>query len=70
MNEAIRCITNKGKEKNLIRMNGKMMTLTFCRLQTAYMKKIGQFFLGILFKQRHISSVKSYKYLNMLVSEV
>ena len=54
------------------RMNGKMMTLTFFQLRTvAY--KLGQFFfhalLANLFKQRYISSVTSYRYLNKLISE-
>ena len=45
------------------RINGKMTP-----------KKLGQFFfdtvLANLFKQRYISSVTSYKYLNKLISEV
>ena len=54
------------------KMNGKM-TLTFFQLYTLY-KKLGQFFfhtlLSNMFKQRCISFVLSYKYLNKLVSEV
>ena len=55
------------------RINGKMMTLTnFAALQSAY-EKLGQFFfhtlLGNLFKQKYISSVTSYEYLNKLINE-
>ena len=66
MNEEVCCITNKGKKtKNTW---GKWL-----RLSPHCIKKLGQFFfhtlLANLFKQRCASSVKSYKYLNKLISE-
>ena len=54
------------------RMNRKM-TPTFFQLFIVY-TKLGQFFfhalLANLFKQRYLSSVTSYKYLNKLLSEL
>ena len=69
MNEETCCITNKGKTaKN----EWKNDDLTFFQLWTVA-HKLGQFFfhalLANLFKQRYISSVTSYRYLNKLISE-
>ena len=55
------------KEKRL-RMNGKMMNLPFFELYTVYIKimtLVFPYLLVNLFKERHISSVNSYKYLIM-----
>ena len=55
-------------------MNWKMMTLTFFEHYKRYIKKIRAIvFLDLLinlFKQRYSSYVKSYKYLNKLISQV
>ena len=62
MNEEIHCYT---KEEKRLRMNGKMMTLTFLELYTAYIKNWYIFFphlLAKLFTERFTSSVKSYHY--------
>ena len=63
-------LLTKGKPP---RMNGKR-TATFFQLYTLYMKNQDDSFYHIilvnLFKQRYISSVTSYKYLNKLISEV
>ena len=49
-------------------MNRKRMTLVFFELCTVYIRKTRAipfpYLLANLFKQRYISSVKSYKYLN------
>ena len=54
-------------------INGKM-TPTFFPALFIVCKKLGQFFLHTLlanlFKQRYISSVTSYKYLNKSIIEV
>ena len=58
------------KEKRL-RMIGKMMNLTFIEIFTAYIKIRMICFPSLLvnlFKERYISSVKSCKYLNKLIS--
>ena len=58
------------KEKGL-RMNGKMMTLTFFKPYKVCLKNQGNCFpylLVNLFKERYISSAKSYKNLNKLIS--
>ena len=47
MNEEICCITNKGKRKKWLWMNGKMMTLTIFELYIVYVKKLGEFFFHI-----------------------
>ena len=39
----IGCITNKGKRKKQLWMNGKIMTLTFFELYTVYMKQDNSF---------------------------
>ena len=58
------------KEKWLIMKNDeKMMTLTFLELYTVYIKfrtAVFPYLLVNLFKEKYISSVKSYKYLNTL----
>ena len=65
MNGEICCITNKRKQ---LKINGIMMTLP---LYSAY-KKIRTIrfpYLPVdLLKQSYISSVKSYKYINKLIS--
>ena len=70
MIEQIRCITNEGKTaKNEWQNNDSDFLLAFYSV----CKKLGQFFfhtlLANLFKQRYISSVTSYKYLNKLIRE-
>ena len=47
MKEEICCITNKGKKEKLVWMNGKTMTLTFFKISTLYIKKLGRFFLYV-----------------------
>ena len=69
MNEEIHCINNEGKTtKNEWENDPKFLPV----LYIVY-KKLGQYFfhtwLANLFKQRHVSSVTSYKYLNKLISE-
>ena len=68
MNEEIYCITNKGKMANYEWENDDSNFLV--ALYSVY-KKLGQFFfhtlLANLFKQRYVSSVTSYKYLNKLI---
>ena len=49
-------------------MNEKMMTLTFFKLYTVYIKKLGQFFSHALLAI-HLS-VGSYKYFEKLISKV
>ena len=70
MNEESRFINNKGKTTKIECENDSEFLTA---LYIVY-KKFGQFFfhtlLGDLFKQRYISSVASYKYLNKLISEV
>ena len=70
MIEQIRCITNKGKMAKNDWENDSDFLPT---LYIAY-KILRQFFfhtlLANLFKQRHTSSVRSYEYLNKLISEV
>ena len=47
--------------------------LTFYQLYTLYIKIrtiLSPYFLVNLFKQRHVSFVTGYKYLNKLISEV
>ena len=56
-------------EERQLRMNGEMMSLTFFKLYTEYIKIRTIFFSYLLlnlFKERYISFVKSYKYLNKL----
>ena len=70
MNEEICCITSEEKSaKN----EGKNDDSDFFLALYSVCKKLGQFFFHILlsnlFKQRYISSVTSYKYLNKLLSE-
>ena len=71
MNEDICCISSKGK---MAKNEWENHDSNF--LPTLYIvyKKLGQFFfhtlLANLFKQRCISCVTSYKYLNKLISEV
>ena len=66
MSEEIGTLLTKKKR---LRTNGKMMTLTFLKLYTVYIKNGTIHFpylLVNLFKERYISSVKSCKYLNKL----
>ena len=68
MNEEIHCITNGGKTaKNEWENDDSDFLVALCSVY----KKLGQFFfhtlLTNLFKQRHISSVTSCKYLNKLI---
>ena len=59
-------------EERQLRMNGEMMSLTFFKLYTEYIKIRTIFFSYLLlnlFKERYISSVKSYKYLNKLYAK-
>ena len=49
-------------------MNGKMMTPTFFKLYTVYIKKLGHFFLHTLLSIH--CSVASYKYFEKIISEV
>ena len=69
-NEAeICCITNKGKTaKNELENDNS----DFLGASYSVYKKLGQFFFHTwpfnLIKQRYINSVKSYKYLNKLIS--
>ena len=53
------------REKGL-RMNGKIMT-DFLQAFYSVDKRLGQYLLAILFKQRYTSSVESYKHLNKLI---
>ena len=70
MNEEIYCSTNKGK---MVKNEWESDSDFLPALYIVYIK-LGQFFfhtvLANLFKQRYISSVTSYKYLNKLISEV
>ena len=70
MNEEICCITNEGKT---VTSEWENHSNFHSALYIVY-KKLGQFFfhtlLANLFRQRYISSVTSYKYLNKLISEV
>ena len=67
MNEEIRCINNEGKMAN----NKWENYSDFLPALRIVYKKLGHFFfhalLANLFKQRYISSVTSYKYLNKLI---
>ena len=67
MNEEIRCITNEGK---MAKNKWENYSDFLPALRIVY-KKLGHFFfhalLANLFKQRYISSVTSYKYLNKLI---
>ena len=64
MNEFVALLT---KEK-WPRMNEKMMTLTFFKLYTVYIKKLGQFFSHTLLVIHR--SVGSYKNFDKLTSKV
>ena len=68
--EEICCITNEGKTtKNELGNDSDFLPALYILY-----KKIGQFsfhtLLSNLFKQRCISSLTTYKYLNKLISEV
>ena len=69
-NEEICCITKKEKTAKTEWQNNS----DFLPALYIVCKKLEQFFfqtlLANLFKQRYISSVTSYKYLNKLISEV
>ena len=69
-NEEICCITNRGK---MAKNEWESDSDFFPALYIVY-KKLGQFFfhtwIANLFKQRYISAVTNYKYLNKLISEV
>ena len=70
MNEEVPCITNDGKmTKNEWENDSNFLPALYILY-----KRLGQFFLHTLlanlFKQRYVSSVTSYKYLNNLISEV
>ena len=71
MNEEICCITCKGKSEKQPWMNEKTMSSNDDELYTVY-KNIRTilfpYLLANLFKERYISSVKSYKYLNKFIS--
>ena len=60
-------------EEKQLRTNRKMMSLTFFKLYTEYIKNQDNFFFSYLllnlFKERNISFVKSYKYLNKLYAK-
>ena len=60
------------KKEKQQRMNGKMMSLTFFELYAVYIKKnmtiLFPYLLVNMFKQRYITYVKSYKYLNKSIS--
>ena len=68
MIEEIRCITKKGKTVKIDWENDSDFLPT---LYIVY-KKLRQFFFHTLlvnvFKQKYISSIRSYKYLNRLIS--
>ena len=64
MNEEIHFITNEGKWPG---MNSKMMTPTFFKLYTVYIKKIRTISFHTLLTYR---SVASYKYFKRLINEV
>ena len=49
-------------------MNGKMITQTFFKLYTVYIKKLGHFFPHTLLSIH--CSVASYKYFKKIISEV
>ena len=70
MNEEIRCMTNGVRTTKNEWENDYDF---FWALYIVY-KRLGQFFFHTLlinlFKQRYLSSVTSYKYLNKLISEV
>ena len=51
------------------RMNEKMMTPTFFKIYTVYIKKFGQFFSYTLLVMYYCSA-GSYKYFEKLISEV
>ena len=69
-NEEICCITSEGKTAK----NDWENDSDFLPALYILCKRLGQFFfhalLANLFKQRYISSVTSYKYLDKLISEV
>ena len=69
MNEKIRCITNEGKTAKNEWENDDS---DFLPAVYIVYKKLGQFFfhtlLANLFKQRCISCVTGYKYLNKLIT--
>ena len=65
MTEKICCVTNKGKRLRIYKKNGDSDFLQ--ALYSVYkiiMTILFPYLLVNLFKQRYISSVKSYKYLN------
>ena len=58
------------KEKKL-RINGKILTLTFFESYTVYVKigaTLFPYLLINLIKERYISSAKNYNYLNKVIS--
>ena len=60
------------KEKKL-RINGKILTLTFFESYTVYVKigaTVFPYLLINLIKERFISSAKNYNYLNKVISQV
>ena len=60
------------KEKKL-RINGKILTLTFFESYTVYVKigaTVFPYLLINLIKERYISSAKNYNYLNKVISQV
>ena len=72
MNEGISCLTNKGKKEKRLLMNGKMMTLTFFKLYTVYIKEEGQLLSHIYFstclnKDTPVLLIV-IKYLNIFIS--
>ena len=68
MNEKIRCMTNGVQTTK----NEWENDYDFFRALCITYKRLGQFFFHTLlinlFKQRYLSSVTSYKYLNKLIS--
>ena len=70
MHEEIQCITNEGK---MAKNEWENEDSDFLVALYSVYKKLGQFLfhtsLSNLFKQKYISSVTSYKYLNKLISE-
>ena len=66
MNEEIHCITNKGKTaKNEFESD---VSDFLWALYSIYKEQFFPYWLVELFKERFISSVKSYKYLSKLIS--
>ena len=69
MNEEIRCITKKGKTaKNEWQNDESDFLWALCSVHKKNMTILFPYLLVNMFKQRYITYVKSYKYLNKSIS--